>query len=200
MNFFYFRIPTKIMDISRISNAGSACLVGIIRVIILTILLLFYSNYSLSAQNYTSLAGLRLGTPLSISYKTIIKENKAIEGYLGTRGKDGYRFVNLSGAYQIIEPLDLWGVEELYYYYGAGASIYFWSFEEEGNNQSLSPGFQGYLGLEYTFADRPINITLDWRPTIFISGDLSGLRAGYLALGVRYVLNRSAKEGNLEVE
>ena len=151
----------------------------------------------LQAQLYDSVAGLRLGAPLSISYKKIINEDKAIEGYFGTRGKNDYRFINISGAYQIIEPIDLWGIEELYYYYGAGASIYFWSFKEAGPNQTVTPGIQGYLGLEYTFSDRPINITLDWVPTIFISGHLSGLRAGYLSLGVRYVLQRSKDAGNL---
>lgn len=152
---------------------------------------------SLQAQLYDSVAGLRLGAPLSISYKKIINEDKAIEGYFGTRGKNGYRFINISGAYQIIEPIDLWGIEELYYYYGGGASIYFWSFDEDGNNQAVTPGLQGYLGLEYTFPDRPINITLDWVPTLFISGHLSGLRGGYLSLGVRYVLQRSKNGGNL---
>ena len=157
-------------------------------------------NGVVQAQLYDSVAGLRLGAPLSISYKKIINEDKAIEGYSGTRGKNGYRFINISGAYQIIEPIDLWGIEELYYYYGAGASIYFWSFEEEGNNQAVTPGLQGYLGVEYTFPDRPINITLDWVPTVFLSGHLSGLRGGYLSLGVRYVLKRDSEDGNLSTQ
>ncbi len=154
----------------------------------------------LQAQLYDSVVGLRLGAPLSLSYKKIINDNKAIEGYFGTRGKNGYRFINISGAYQIIEPIDLWGIEELYYYYGGGASIYFWNFEEEGNNQAVTPGLQGYLGVEYTFPERPINITLDWVPTLFISGHLSGFRGGYLSLGVRYVLERSNESGNLSTQ
>lgn len=160
---------------------------------LLTLIFLIFCSLSLKAQLYDSALGLRLGVPLSISYKKMIADNKALEGYIGTRGKNGYRFVNISGAYQIIEPIDLGGIEELYYYYGAGASIYFWSFKEEGNNQSATPGLQGYLGLEYAFSDKPIHLTLDWVPTIFLSGHLSGLRAGYLSLGVRYVLNRSSE-------
>ncbi len=152
--------------------------------------ILFFNISALKAQLYNSAAGIRLGVPASLSYKKIIDENKALEGYLGTRGGSDFRFVNLSGAYQIIQPIDIGGIEELYYYYGVGPSIYFWSFKEEGPNQSVTPGIQGYLGLEYTFEDKPINLTLDWRPSLFLSGHLSGLRGGYLAVGVRYVLSR----------
>jgi len=157
---------------------------------------LIFVSTSLTAQLYDAVAGLRLGVPTSLSYKKIINENKAIEGYLGTRGMDDFRFVNVSGAYQIIQPIDIGGIEELYYYYGVGASIYFWSFEEDGPNQSVTPGIQGYLGLEYTFEDRPINLTFDWTPSLFLSGRLSGLRGGYLAIGIRYVLSRE-ENGNL---
>lgn len=160
---------------------------------------IFFWEMPAEAQLYNSAVGLRLGVPASLSYKKIINDNKAIEGYIGTRGKGIYRFVNLSGAYQIIQPIDIGGIEELYYYYGVGASIYLWSFKEEGPNQSVTPGIQGYLGLEYTFEDKPINLTLDWVPSLFLSGHLSGLRGGYLAVGVRYVLNRDTG-GNLDTQ
>jgi len=159
-------------------------------------LISLFSSIVLKAQLYDSVAGLRLGVPTSLSYKKIIDENKALEGYFGTRGKDGYRFTNISGAYQIIQPIDIGGIEELYYYYGGGASIYFWSFEEDGPNQSVTSGLQGYLGLEYTFEDKPINLTIDWTPTLFLGGHLSGLRS-YIAIGVRYVLTRDG-DGNLD--
>ncbi len=160
---------------------------------------LFLSAPILNAQLYTSAAGARLGVPMSLSYKKIIDENKALEGYFGTRGIDNYRFVNISGAYQIIQPIDIGAIEELYYYYGIGASIYFWSYKEDGPNQSVTPGIQGYLGLEYTFEDKPINLTLDWIPSLFLSGHISGLRGGYLAIGVRYVLSREGN-GNLDTQ
>ena len=153
------------------------------------VFILFFNSTS-QAQIYQSAVGVRLGIPLSVSYKKIFKENKAFEGYIGARGKEGYRWVTLSGAYLIHEPIDLGGIEELYYYYGGGASIYFWSFDFVGNNQSTTPGIQGYLGLEYTFVDKPINITFDWIPSIFISGFSPGFKGGYLGVGIRYVLDR----------
>ncbi|MEM1119092.1 MAG: hypothetical protein AAGJ18_01505 [Bacteroidota bacterium] len=140
--------------------------------------------------------GVRLGTPLSLSFKKIVQENKAVEGYIGTRGKDGYRFVNFTGAYHIIQPIDLFSLEELYYYYGAGVSVYAWSYDVEGPNQRVTPGLQGQLGLEYTFEDRPINVTLEWTPTIFLSSEFATFKP-YLSLGVRYVLVREKGTGNL---
>jgi len=152
----------------------------------------------LTAQNYDSAAGLRLGVPLSISYKKIINENKALEGYIGTRGKGGYRYINITGTYNIIQPIDIASIEELYYYYGVGVSIYSWSYKEDGPNQSVTPGFQGQLGLEYTFTDRPINLTLEWTPTIFLSNEFNTFKP-YLSIGVRYVITREEEKGNLNV-
>ena len=71
---------------------------------------LFFFGTALQAQLYDSAAGLRLGVPFSLSYKKIINENKALEGYMGTRGDGFFRFVNVSGAYQIIQPIDIGGI------------------------------------------------------------------------------------------
>lgn len=166
---------------------------------IITIIFIALSIFSVSAQNYDSAVGLRLGAPLSLSYKKIINENKALEGYIGTRGKSGYRYVNITGAYNIIQPIDIASIEELYYYYGAGVSIYTWSYEEDGPNQNVTPGIQGQLGLEYTFSDRPINLTLEWTPTIFLSSEFTTFKP-YLSIGVRYVLTRESNNGNLNTQ
>ena len=158
------------------------------------VLIFLVSANSLLSQQYDSAIGARLGVPLSVSYKKMISETNALEGYIGTKGAGDYRFVNISGAYQKVQPLDFGNIEELYYYYGGGASIYFWSFAEDGPNQSATPGVQGYLGVEYTFADRPVHLSLDWIPSIIISGHLSGFRGGYFTVGIRYVLDRRAVE------
>ncbi len=167
--------------------------------ILLFTFLLGMLGHSLTGQNYDSAAGLRLGAPLSLSYKKIINDNKALEGYIGTRGKGNYRYVNITGTYNIIQPIDIANIEELYYYYGAGVSIYSWSFKEDGPNQNVTPGFQGQLGLEYTFEDKPINLTLEWTPTIFLSNEYNTFRP-YLSIGARYVITREEWKGNLSVE
>lgn len=150
------------------------------------------SAESLHAQgaNYNSAVGLRLGYPLSVSYKTFFKENIAFEGYVGFRGYSGYSWVSLSAAVQVHAPIE--SVDGLQWYYGGGASVYFYNFDNAfiGDNSTTTAfGLQGYLGLDYTFADIPLSITADWIPTIFLNGYGSGFGAGYGTLGVRYILN-----------
>jgi hypothetical protein len=66
------------------------------------------------AQGYKSAIGLRLGSPLSVSFKTFITEPGAIEANVGFRsyGFSGYRYswINLSAAYQHHFPIDVSGI------------------------------------------------------------------------------------------
>ena len=146
----------------------------------------------LQAQNYDNAIGARLGFPLSLSYKQFLNETNAFEVYAGVRGYSTYNWVNISGAYQVHSPID--GVEGLNWYWGAGASVYFWTFDDNflgGTGLSTTTfGVQGYLGLDYTFPNAPINITADWVPTYFFNGFGSGFVGGFGSLGVRYTLGR----------
>jgi len=141
-----------------------------------------------SAQDYQSALGARLGSPLSASYKTFLGgSNNAFEAYAGFRNFGaGYSWVTISGAYQIHNPIE--DVEGLQWYFGGGASVYFWSFDFATNESTTTFGIQGYIGLDYKFEDYPINLSLDWIPTLFISGIDSGFGPGFGSLGVRYVL------------
>ncbi len=143
------------------------------------------------AQTYQKAIGVRLGYPLSLSYKTFVNEKSAVEVFAGTRGFSGYRWFSVSGAYQIHQPLSAAKTDGLNFYYGAGASAYFWSFDSDLIDESTTTvGLQGYLGLDYSLKNSPINITVDWIPTLFIGGFGSGFGAGYGSLSVRYILAR----------
>lgn len=148
-----------------------------------------FSGHQVTAQQFKTAIGARLGYPLSASFKTHLNESNAIEIIAGTRGYSGYRWWNVSAAYQIHKPLEIDGIEGLQYYFGAGASAYFWSFDEVlFDDSSITFGAQGYVGAQYTFEDVPISVTIDWVPTIFFSGFISGFGGGYGGIGVRYVL------------
>ena len=111
---------------------------------------------------------------------------------MGTRGFSGYRWVVLGGAYQRHKEIE--GVDGLQWYLGGGAAIYCWNYNDgfffNDNYSNTSIGVQAYAGLDYSFADFPVNVTLDWVPTFFINGFGSGFGAGYGTLGVRYILGR----------
>jgi hypothetical protein len=42
--------------------------------------------------------------------------------------------------------------------------------------------------LDYAFEDTPINISIDWIPTLAFNGYLRGFGGGYGNIGVRYIL------------
>ena len=151
------------------------------------------------AQPYENAIGLRLGYPNAISLKHYLDGDAAIEAYIGARPYRNYGYTTLSVAYQ--QHFDF-GLEDelaaLRWYVGAGGSLPFWNYRDgfyvgRGPDRyaSTSLGINGYLGLEYTFDAVPINLTLDWVPTIFIGNTFRrGIGIGNTNLAVRYVLGR----------
>lgn len=141
----------------------------------------------LSAQDFDSAIGLRLGYPTSVSYKKFISETNALEGYVGYRNFIGASYLSINGAFQIHKDIE--DVDRLQYYYGGGASAVLWSVDFGSGSTSF--GLQGYLGLSYTFEGTPINVSADWIPTFFLNG-LTGYGDGFSGnngtLAIRYVL------------
>ena len=144
---------------------------------------------SLKAQDYKSAIGLRLGYPISASYKFFISEPAAIELYAGFRGYTFYNYINLGAMYQYHFPIE--SVEGLHWYVGGGASAIIYNYDSGFTNEgSFGIGINGALGLDYKFANAPINLSVDWLPTIYVgSGYLTGFGGGLGALSVRYTLN-----------
>ncbi|MCB0376150.1 MAG: hypothetical protein KDD04_09555 [Sinomicrobium sp.] len=158
-------------------------------VLFVVALCLFFVNQG-KAQDYGSAIGLRLGYPLSLTYKTFINDNGAIEVFGGLRGYSYYSWINVGAAYQVHKPIE--GVDGLMWYFGGGASVFFWTYKSGfpgDNSSSTTFGILGNLGLDYKFPNSPINISADWMPMFFINGYLSGFGGGYGALAVRYTLN-----------
>ena len=146
----------------------------------------FSLSQETNAQSFDQAIGARLGYPFAVSYKKFISESDAIEAYAGNRGYVDYRRLNASIAYQRHSPFDAPGLE---WYWGAGASAYLYSFNVFNDNGNLGIGLQGYLGLQYTFEDIPLSITLDWVPTVFLTGYDNGAGFEYGSLAVRYLLD-----------
>lgn len=168
-------------------------------ILFILIAILFTTN-DLMAQQYNSAIGLRLGYPTSVSYKQFIGDQSLLEFTAGTRGfssgftNSGIRQYIFSGSYQIQKPLELGDFKGLDYFYGGGIAVSLWTFNDSVFSDQFSTtsfGLQGYIGLSYTFDDVPINITLDWVPSLFIGNSFrGGFGAGFGSLGVRYVISR----------
>ncbi len=141
------------------------------------------------AQYYQTAVGARLGSPIAASLKHFLNENGAVEGYVGFRGFSTYSWVSIGASYQYHKPID--AVDGLQWYFGAGGVVSFWNFKNTFFGDSSTGtvlGVQGFLGLDYTFSDAPVNLSADWVPTIWFSGFSSGFGGGFGALAVRYIL------------
>ena len=152
-----------------------------------------------TAQNEAStlMVGARLGVPLSASAKYFISDADAIEAYVGIRGSSVYNWININGAYLRHQPLGLDGeLAPLNWYFGGGAGVYIFSYDlgplfDESDFSTTAIAISGYVGLQYPFSDIPLEITLDWSPSLFLgNGFVTGFEGGQGAVGVRYILGR----------
>lgn len=144
-----------------------------------TLVIVFSSLPHLSAQDYRSSAGIRLGTSINATYKIFITESKAIEAIAGISRVGGNSLWTFGGFYQVQNQLTR-NIPNLSWYIGAGG------FYRLGND-NIKPNIllATVIGLEYTFESAPINIFLDVIPYANVIEDV-----GYDAdasLGVRYI-------------
>lgn len=153
----------------------------------ISVFILFTFCQQVTAQDYKSAVGLRLGYPLSLSGKFFLNEKNAIEVMAGRRGYSYGSYFTFGGLYQIHSPIT--SLEGLKWYAGGGAGVYMWSWKNSfvTNESTTALSLMGVLGLDYKFKDAPISISADWMPTLFVTGFGSGFAGGYGGLGVRYV-------------
>ncbi len=161
--------------------------------IIFSLLLIIPSFFSesINAQEYKTAIGLRFAWDYGITFKHFIKENTAIEIIGSTRsfgiaGFSNYRYTRITGLYQIHKPIE--SVEGLKWYYGGGLTAAFYSgdYFDTIKDSKTALGLSGVLGLDYKFKDTPINVSLDWMPTFFITGFGNGFGGQAGGLAVRY--------------
>jgi hypothetical protein len=155
--------------------------------LILAFALCLAAATQLSAQQgYKSSVGARLGVPLSLSYKQFISEPGAVEVFGGFKSYSGYGWINVGAMYEHHNSIA--SVDGLAWYFGGGASAYFWNFDFTTDSKTTSFALLGCVGLDYKFANVPVNLSADWVPGFFFNSYTKGFGGGYGALAVRYVL------------
>lgn len=156
------------------------------KIIIATFLLtgLFFVNDA-QAQAYESAVGARASYYLTGTYKKFLNETNALEGYVGL----GYFGGLIGGAMlQIHKPLEELEIDNLYWYFGGGA------FAGTAWNSYFFVGANVVIGLDYSFDEFPINVSLDWAPGLqfeFWRYGSNQLDLAFAAggLSVRYILD-----------
>ncbi len=127
----------------------------------------------LNAQDYKTALGVRLSSaaPMinnSISLKQFISDKTAIEGLFSFGDP-----LALGALIEFHKPLSSSG---LTYYYGGGGYV---GFVKQTNlntqKTTTEPNFgaQGVIGLDYKFANVPLNLSLDWKPELNIVSDIN---------------------------
>lgn len=145
-------------------------------------LILFGFVFTLHAQNFNTGIGLRGGTANGLTIKHYVSSSTAIEAIVATR----WRGVLITGLVEIDNEFNTPGLN---WFYGVGAHIGFWdntSWWVENETTSPVIGADAILGIEYTFEDIPISLTLDWKPAINLIG-FTGAWADSGAFSIRYV-------------
>jgi len=152
--------------------------------IVIALVLFVTIGIAANAQDYRTGIGFRAGVPYGLTVKHFLCESNAVEGILASR----WGGLVITGLYEN----EHWTGEypSLNWYWGFGAHIGFW---DTGYNPRIDDaytgsviGVDGILGLEYTFDDFPLNLSLDILPTINLIG-YAGWGGINGALSVRYV-------------
>lgn len=163
----------------------------IMKKLIFTLAVILCFVFAAQAQSsYKTAIGLRLGYPAAISLKHFLNEKGAVEAFVGFRGYLFARAINLGAMYQ--HHTAIAEVEGLKWYVGGGAAAWIWTYDNDfvrgKDYNNLNLALMGCLGLDYKFVDLPINLSVDWVPTLVVgeSGYGSGFGFGYGALSGRY--------------
>jgi hypothetical protein len=141
------------------------------------------------AQDYKTSIGGKVGYGLVASYKTFMNDTKALDIYGGIHWAG-----SLMGGVNYSIHKDIQSVDGLRWYYGFGGNFFNYGGVLGAVNW-FEVGVSGNIGLEYTFKDIPLNISVDYVPTIVIYENddfnrFSRFRGDYGALTARYILNR----------
>ncbi|WEK34758.1 MAG: hypothetical protein P0Y53_19910 [Candidatus Pseudobacter hemicellulosilyticus] len=130
-----------------------------------------------TAQDYRFALGLRLSnsTPTlnsSVSGRYFITERSAVEGLVSF----GSRF----GAGALLELYNDFSTPGLRWFYGGGIYVGF-------QDKVSYVGPTGIIGLDYTFQEAPINISVDWKPELDISPDINFVPDAF-AVSIRFTI------------
>jgi hypothetical protein len=131
---------------------------------------------STNSSSYRTALGVKVWDGGGISFKHFLNDNNALEliGYFWSHGS------RVTGLYEIHGPIS--GATGLKWYIGPGAHVGFYN-TKYGDGAFI--GVDGVLGLDYKFRGAPINMSLDWQPSLEF-GDNRGFIGSWGGLGIRY--------------
>ncbi len=145
----------------------------ILPLLVLSIGIFFANSASAQTSSYKTALGVRLSSSPaivsnSISLKHFLNESSAVE-VLFSFGDP----LAIGALYQVHKPF---AAEGLQWFYGGGGYLGFVkTYNPVKDRHETDPNFgaQGVLGLDYKFANAPINLSLDWKPELNLVSDIN---------------------------
>jgi len=149
--------------------------------------------FTASSQSYKTAVGVRLSSSAamvnnSISLKHFLNERSAIEALFSFGDP-----IALAALYEVHKPFS---TEGLQWFYGGGGYIGFvktWNPAKNQNETDVNFGAQGVIGLDYKFANIPLNLSLDWKPELNLISDIN-FEPAAIGFTVRFTFNSLSKE------
>jgi hypothetical protein len=129
--------------------------------------------FTASSQSYKTGIGVRLSSSQamvnnSISLKYFMNERSAIEALFSFGDP-----LAIGALYEVHKPFS---TEGLQWFYGGGGYLGFvktWNPNKNRNETDANIGAMGVLGLDYKFANIPLNLSLDWKPELNLVSDIN---------------------------
>lgn len=139
--------------------------------------LCFIFTIHTQAQDYSRSVGIRGGLGANVTYKQFVGPQSAFELMGGFYFGDVYTSLTYEKHNEFTND-----VRGLTWYWGVGASVLL-------SSGGIGVGALGAIGLDYSFGDIPLNISLDWMPHLYLIGG-NGFEAGGGGFSLRYILER----------
>jgi len=144
------------------------------------------SASQLKAQDYKTALGIRLSSEgpainNSVSIKHFLNPKLAVEGL--------FTFDSRAAIGALLEVHnELPSTQGLKWFYGAGAYLGFDS--DKTHEDRALMGAQGIVGLDYKFANLPLNLTLDWKPELNIIDNIN-FEPAAVGFTIRFTFGKS---------
>ena len=133
-------------------------------------------NRTANSTEYKTAISVKVWNGAGISHKTFITEKNALE-FIGYFDRYGTR---ISGLYEFHGNLSSEGA--LKWYIGPGVHV--------GLYKGITAvGIDGIVGIDYKFTNMPLNLALDWQPTVELgTGSRNGFIGNWGGFAIRFTL------------
>jgi len=149
-------------------------------ILLVAVVLTVSVNAQTNSADYKSAIGVKF-YPTGITYKQFTSGKTALEGL-------GYFFnygARITGLYEIYGNINNAG--GLKWYVGPGLHVGFYNNKYGGKT---TIGIDGVLGLDYKITSAPINLSVDWQPSLeFGNAFNNGFTGNWGGIAIRYTLN-----------